>query len=696
MIDLDSTGRVPETYAAGNNNFHSFIPRYEKPDQPCEYCRSRQLECFLTFEGQKACSPCSALFRACSFTQTETRAKVVMDTLHVVTEDQCCETGALTGVVALKSWVDPRHEDPDRTTKKTGIRFSRESVRILKDWLDEHSEHPYPTDEEKEELKGRTGLKGAQILNWMANARRRGKVPSRRAASPSLRTTATTEAITIPIGVQTMGQQGKTWEDMNPLERWQESPPEHEPASVTDIAHAVASSQYTDAGPSNLSTSHGVRHKDSSAGSSSFSLLRPPSVTSCETLLTNQSSGSISNSSHNSAWSHGSRNSFGSLGSNAKKDRRRRRRPALRPSHHVSGQTSRPYQCTFCTDTFKSKYDWSRHEKSLHLSLEKWICAPLGDIITCSASGQKQCVYCDALNPTKDHLEAHNHRSCEEKGLQARTFYRKDHLRQHLRLMHGCKLIPSMESWKTESTYIKSRCGFCAQEFAKWQDRIDHIAKHFRDGAQMKDWKGCRGFDAAVAAQITNAMPPYLIANEAKSPLPFSASNQASMAHHHYYYQQYRGPGSDLEAVLPTMDLSSPSTLGQVSTLQSPSNPPQILPVDTAQYPSTSPMTTCWEILTVRLGRFVKERLEQSVLITDDMLQHQARIILYNDEDPWNQTAADNPEWLELFKKAHGLCLDKSDAVDRSEVLEDLGVGVGELSFDHFFDMNAWDAMEMF
>lgn len=27
----------------------------------------------------------------------------------------------------------------------------------------------------------------------------------------------------------------------------------------------------------------------------------------------------------------------------------------------------RTYQCTFCTETFKTKHDWQRHEKSLHL-----------------------------------------------------------------------------------------------------------------------------------------------------------------------------------------------------------------------------------------------------------------------------------------------------------------------------------------
>jgi hypothetical protein len=65
--------------------------------------------------------------------------------------------------------------------------------------------------------------------------------------------------------------------------------------------------------------------------------------------------------------------------------------------------------------------------------------------------------------------------------------------------------------------------------FDKWQDRVDHLAKEFRSGADMKTWKGCRGLDAHVAIHVTNAMPPYLIANESKSPFPFSATNSSSL-----------------------------------------------------------------------------------------------------------------------------------------------------------------------
>jgi hypothetical protein len=45
----------------------------------------------------------------------------------------------------------------------------------------------------------------------------------------------------------------------------------------------------------------------------------------------------------------------------------------------------------------------------------------------------------------------------------------------------------------------------------------------------MKSWKGCRGLDAHVAAHVTNAMPPYLIADESKTPFPFSVGSASHL-----------------------------------------------------------------------------------------------------------------------------------------------------------------------
>ncbi|KAF2690162.1 hypothetical protein K458DRAFT_474478 [Lentithecium fluviatile CBS 122367] len=670
-----------------NTDFSSWLPRYQKPATPCDYCRSKSLECFIYNGGEgksSGCSPCNALFRPCSFNSddqvmTMRKSKTALDTLDSVAENSERLYGGLTGRKPMRSLghTGPIEYEPTEDKPKKGAaaaRFPRTAVKILRDWLVAHIDHPYPTDEEKESLKEQTGLTISQISNWMANTRRRQKARPKRSASPSIR--PSTEAINIPPG--------RTWESLNPLERWKHSPPENEPAPLQAIVHNVEHFDFPEA----TSSTSSYRKENSNDSTGSFSIFRAPSTTSLETGLTNVSSGSMG--SYNSAYSHSSRHSLGSFSSLKSKERRRRRRMPTRTSR-LDSDEPRLFQCTFCTDRFKSKYDWSRHEKSLHLSLEKWICAPLGDVITCSASGQRKCVYCDELDPSKEHLETHNHRACEEKGRDSRTFYRKDHLRQHLRLMHGCKMIPSMDSWKAEAQLIKSRCGFCGVNFEKWQDRVDHLSKEFRAGATMKDWKGCRGLDPHVAALVTNAMPPYLIANETKSPFPFSATNSTSMKHHSLHFQR-----DDLEFLLPSDRTTGPTPPNQGSSI-SPTAAQNTTPQTGATSSTHSPNrnATCWEILTLRLGRYARQHIEQygPDSVTDRMLQGEARRILYDVDDGWEQTAADNPEWLNLFKNAHGIkTAVPVQRVSHHDILEDLGLGPNA-QLDSSFDLSNFDCV---
>jgi hypothetical protein len=122
---------------------------------------------------------------------------------------------------------------------KIGTRFSKESLRILRSWLTAHGRHPFPTDEERESLQRQTGLTKVQILNWLANARRRGKIPeyqaSPRTQSPS------GKPIDIPQRPGTPAVNRQASSQMNPLERWFDSPPDSEPANPNAIARAMAS-----------------------------------------------------------------------------------------------------------------------------------------------------------------------------------------------------------------------------------------------------------------------------------------------------------------------------------------------------------------------------------------------------------------------------------------------------------------------
>ncbi|KAI0259787.1 hypothetical protein BC834DRAFT_595670 [Gloeopeniophorella convolvens] len=70
----------------------------------------------------------------------------------------------------------------DRPQKKRG-KLPKPTTDFLKDWLHRHSDHPYPSEDEKKQLCAATGLSMSQVSNWMINARRRILAPVHRPSS---------------------------------------------------------------------------------------------------------------------------------------------------------------------------------------------------------------------------------------------------------------------------------------------------------------------------------------------------------------------------------------------------------------------------------------------------------------------------------------------------------------------------------
>ena len=50
-----------------------------------------------------------------------------------------------------------------------GRRFPKETTDYLKAWLDHHSDHPYPSEDEKTQLCHATGLSRTQLSSWMVS-----------------------------------------------------------------------------------------------------------------------------------------------------------------------------------------------------------------------------------------------------------------------------------------------------------------------------------------------------------------------------------------------------------------------------------------------------------------------------------------------------------------------------------------------
>lgn len=125
----------------------------------------------------------------------------------------------------------------------------------------------------------------------------------------------------------------------------------------------------------------------------------------------------------------------------------------------------RTYQCThisnnnFCSTELSTLTDWKRHEES-HYPQKQWICLRNG------ADGRSPCT-------RKDH-----------------PFSRKDHLQQHLKMVHK-EPRTNINSWyQTIKSDWKKRCGFCGAIFEDWDARCEHVGKHFQEEERVvPNWK---------------------------------------------------------------------------------------------------------------------------------------------------------------------------------------------------------------
>ncbi|KAH7062973.1 hypothetical protein BKA63DRAFT_429190 [Paraphoma chrysanthemicola] len=412
------------------------------------------------------------------------------------------------------------------------------------------------------------------------------------------------------------------------LQRWQNSPPEDEAASLSAIYNAME--QRPQSGGSRGSHTPNLDAFRTHRG--------PSSTTSLDSGVSDASLQSV-NSNH-SATSQSRR-----------RKANKNRVPAKAKSRKPKDSANRIFKCTFCCDDFLHKYDWARHEKSLHLNLEEWICAPNGGSVVLPLTGRVHCAYCSALDPTHDHLESHNYSACQGGQSTPRTFRRKDHLVQHLRLVHGLDTLPLIDDWKVASAPITSRCGFCDAKLANWEERTDHLAAHFRQGKTMHDWRGNHEFEPDVNARVSNAFPPYLIAAQAMTMVPFSATNHDSIDHNMQVLSQM-----DLEVLASSLKLNNEPTspLPAMPTITDEHTPN--FPTDQGVEGQQGAETRLFaDVLSRHLARFARQQMMLGIVPTDEMFQRESRRILYQDaDDAWNQTVADNPEWIQEFRERTG------------------------------------------
>lgn len=78
------------------------------------------------------------------------------------------QLGSFLGDASLGSG-DGTEEDDDnrgrRQQKKRGI-FPKAATNIMRAWLFQHLNHPYPSEDQKKQLAEETGLTILQVNNW--------------------------------------------------------------------------------------------------------------------------------------------------------------------------------------------------------------------------------------------------------------------------------------------------------------------------------------------------------------------------------------------------------------------------------------------------------------------------------------------------------------------------------------------------
>ncbi|KAF2820381.1 hypothetical protein CC86DRAFT_471467 [Ophiobolus disseminans] len=122
----------------------------------------------------------------------------------------------------------------------------------------------------------------------------------------------------------------------------------------------------------------------------------------------------------------------------------------------LARDSNKVYQCTRkCGKRYGRKCDWKRNEEEGY-PCKSWVCS------LCVGEGV------DNVKPC----------------------FRKYHFAQHFRNIHPGVNCDDFEeaSVVCSETEFPRKCGFCKHRFESRQERIDHIADHFKQGKCMLDW----------------------------------------------------------------------------------------------------------------------------------------------------------------------------------------------------------------
>lgn len=129
-----------------------------------------------------------------------------------------------------------------------------------------------------------------------------------------------------------------------------------------------------------------------------------------------------------------------------------------------------------------------------------------------------------------------------------------------------------MAIWRVTTRQILSRGGFCDAEFTTWEERVEHVAEHFKKDADMGQWKGGWGFEPDVECLVENAMPPYLLGQERRTMDPWEITDAAHVEEVEWSPLGNRAPNGFLDRYTNLRHVLVAYVRGQVTTGNYPSD----------------------------------------------------------------------------------------------------------------------------
>lgn len=355
----------------------------------------------------------------------------------------CCATKTSPDSLSPFSYSPYEHK-VKRSRAGRASKLPLSALNTLQAWLDAHTEHPYPSAEVKKQLAQECGITEKQVTTWFTNARAR---------------------------------------QLSPLDTWLSSGSEDEGAKEEDIERAADS----------LANTGGFSYIPDT---SNQGYMRAGSVVSASSIFSN-----------GQARVQPSRRG-------KKKDYRRNKTTQISPISPLSVQPGAGantkattttaeqelWQCTFCRQQLVPK-SWRRHEETQHHTRAQWTCMLFGPRLSANTHTSRPntsssfCAFCMLKNPSEDHfLKHHRISECAKRPVGERTFFRPDHLRQHVKNYHTSTLHDIAQvKWKREGEDRGEgnngwTCGFCGDHLETWNKRETHIANHFKEGMKMDQW----------------------------------------------------------------------------------------------------------------------------------------------------------------------------------------------------------------